>query len=141
MRHHNNDMYCIVVEKQAKSYHAMEKHPKKALLFFISYLIYSLSLPPLWLLCMFLFLLQQTAVPAISVLDLVCSLRSYLFLFRLHLCLLLLTASPFIRPVFRERCTTFQAVMETPSWDIHCAPLENCCCRIIAKNQPYASSK
>lgn len=58
-------------------------------------LLYLFSLPPLWLLCMFLFLLQQTAVPAISVLDLVCSLRSLsLFLFRLHLCLLLFTTSP-----------------------------------------------
>lgn len=57
-------------------------------------LLYLFSLPPLWLLCMFLFLLQQTAVPAISVLDLVCSLRSLLvFLFRLHLCLLLFTTS------------------------------------------------
>ncbi|XP_016391907.1 afadin-like [Sinocyclocheilus rhinocerous] len=43
---------------------------RKPLLFFISYYFFILSLPTLWLLCMFLFLLQQTAVPAISVLDL-----------------------------------------------------------------------
>ncbi len=68
---------------------------RKPLLFFISYYFIFLSLPPFWLLCMFFFLLQQTAVPAISVLDLVCSLCSLpLFLFRLHLCLLLFTTSP-----------------------------------------------
>lgn len=67
---------------------------RKPLIFFISYFfIYSLSPTPLVALYV-LFLLQQTAVPAISVLDLVCSLCSLpLFLFRLHLCLLLFTTS------------------------------------------------
>lgn len=115
-------------------------------------LLYLFSLPPLWLLCMFLFLLQQTAVPAISVLDLVCSLRSLLvFLFRLHLCLLLFTTSlpsfgrggSFTHGYYFERdVPLFQAgdtIMGTPSRDVHCASLGNCCFATISKNEPNES--
>lgn len=96
-----------------------------ALLYFLLDL-FSLSLPhplgcSLWFLC----LLQQTAVPAISVLDLVCSLRSLtLFLFRLHLCLLLFTNPPLHsrdEPLFQAG----DAIGGNPSWDVH---LLKCTC-------------
>uniref|UniRef100_A0A672QET4 Afadin n=1 Tax=Sinocyclocheilus grahami TaxID=75366 RepID=A0A672QET4_SINGR len=85
---------------------------------------------------------------SISVLDLVCSLCSLpLFLFRLHLCLLLFTTSlssfgrgsSFTHGYYLERdVPLFQAwdtILGTPSRDVHYAPLENCCVRTISKRK------